>query len=539
MNVQPRAVQGTFNTAVVGETITGVVDNSGFVCIPSPFRVNGSKGLVLDGVPSNFIVSVILTDMNNVVKLVEARLSGLSAAGLLNAKAFIRFRKSDNSPITPADLAGVTVTVYNGCKIVNTGETAVNMKGDIRVEGNATLTNCSIIGSGYFGGKAVASGLLIEGSVFMSDNASFTKTAGVGVIGNLKMKDNGVVVLGDVIGLGVLDVTENARLQPTNLFLSEADLIMSGNALVTAGLNISGILRLKDNAKVAVREGFGLHAKATDGYKSFAAHYAFKTDFCNIASGNEKGLVENLVGYARRNFLVPVPHVASLGELNQYLIKCCLDYRNKHNVQSRTQSVLTAYEEEWYYLKQIPQYRFDTSRTASPIVSDYSTVRFDKNNYSVPIRFLRKAVTVKGYANEVCIFYEGEVIATYDRIYGSNRTEYRLEHYIDLLERKPRCVFQAKPVRANVTKELLDWGRLLTGGNAERVKLLRLCVDHGEERILSIKEQFPGNIIPSVDMVRAQLHEIPQSNVVYFKNEVEITTTDLARYDEKCGLAVR
>lgn len=140
----------------------------------------------------------------------------------------------------------------SGCKIVNTGETAVNMKGNIRVEGNATLTNCSIIGSGYFGGKAVASGLLIEGSVFMSDNASFTKTAGVGVIGNLKMKDNGIVVLGDVIGLGVLDVTENARLQPTNLFLSEADLIMSGNALVTAGLSISGILRLKDNAKVAV-----------------------------------------------------------------------------------------------------------------------------------------------------------------------------------------------------------------------------------------------------------------------------------------------
>lgn len=140
----------------------------------------------------------------------------------------------------------------SGCKIVNTGETAVNMKGNIRVEGNATLTNCSIIGSGYFGGKAVASGLLIEGSVFMSDNSSFTKTAGVGVIGNLKMKDNGIVVLGDVIGLGVLNVTENARLQPTNLFLSEADLIMSGNALVTAGLSVSGILRLKDNAKVAV-----------------------------------------------------------------------------------------------------------------------------------------------------------------------------------------------------------------------------------------------------------------------------------------------
>lgn len=139
----------------------------------------------------------------------------------------------------------------SGCKIVNTGETAVNMKGNIRVEGNAALTDCSITGSGYFGGKAVASGLLIEGSVFMSDNASFTKTAGAGVIGNLKMKDNGTAVLGDVTGPGVLSVTENARLQPANLVLQEADLIMSGNSSVTAGLNVSGILRLKDNAKVA------------------------------------------------------------------------------------------------------------------------------------------------------------------------------------------------------------------------------------------------------------------------------------------------
>lgn len=250
LNVQPRAVQGTFNTAVVGETITGVVDNSGFVCVPTPFRVNGPKGLVLDGVPSNFIVSVILTDMNNVVKLVEAHLSGLSAAGLLNVKAFIRFRKSDNSPITPADLAGVTVTVYNGCKIVNTGETAVNMKGNIRVEDNATLVNASVVGSGYFGGEAVASGLLIEGSVFMSDNASFTKTAGANVIRNLKMTDNGVVVLGDTHGLGVLSVSENARLQPTSLFLSDADLIMSGNAAVTSGMTISGILRLEDDARI-------------------------------------------------------------------------------------------------------------------------------------------------------------------------------------------------------------------------------------------------------------------------------------------------
>ncbi|WP_460642222.1 IS21 family transposase, partial [Lacrimispora brassicae] len=294
-----------------------------------------------------------------------------------------------------------------------------------------------------------------------------------------------------------------------------------------------------DNAKVAVKEGFGLHAKATDGYRSFAAHYAFKTDFCNIACGNEKGLVENLVGYARRNFMVPVPRVASLEELNKKLMADCLNYRNNHKVESHSLTVRESYNEEWYSLSAIPSYRFDTSRTATPGVGDYSTVRFDKNNYSVPVRYLRKIIVAKGYATKVCFFYDNEIIATYDRIYGSGKTAYRLEHYIDLLERKPRSVFQAKPVKANVTKELLDWGRMLPGGNAEMVKLLRLCVDYGEERILSIRQKLPQNLVPTVDMIRSQLHETPESNVLYFKHEIPVTSTDLTKYDEKCGVAAR
>lgn len=294
-----------------------------------------------------------------------------------------------------------------------------------------------------------------------------------------------------------------------------------------------------DNAKVAVKEGFGLHAKATDGYRSFAAHYAFKTDFCNVASGNEKGLVENLVGYARRNFMVPVPRVSSLEELNKKLMDDCLNYRNHHKVESHSLTVREAYEEEWYSLSSIPSYRFDTSRTATPGVGDYSTVRFDRNNYSVPIRYLRKTIIAKGYANKVCFFYDNEIIATYDRIYGSGKTVYRLEHYIDLLERKPRSVFQAKPVKTNVTKEILDWGHMLPGGNAEMVKLLRLCVDYGEERILSIRQQLPQNLVPTVDMIRSQLHETTESNVLYFKHEIPITSTDLTKYDEKCGVAAR
>lgn len=276
-----------------------------------------------------------------------------------------------------------------------------------------------------------------------------------------------------------------------------------------------------DNAKVAVKEGFGKHAIATDGYAAFAAHYAFQTDFCNIASGNEKGLVENLVGYSRRNFMVPVPKAKSLEELNAKIIEDCLNYRKTHKVQSRTISVNEAYHEERMYLHSVPVYRYDTSRTATPEVGDYSTVRFEKNNYSVPVRYLRRTVTVKGYADKVLIMYNGKLIATHDRLFGSGKTSYRLEHYIDLLERKPRSVFQAKPVRDTVAEELIDWGKKLPGGNAEMVKLLRLCVDHGEEKILAVKHSLPSGIIPTVDIIRTHLHKPAETNLIHMSNDIE------------------
>lgn len=292
-----------------------------------------------------------------------------------------------------------------------------------------------------------------------------------------------------------------------------------------------------DNAKVAVKEGFGRHAVATDGYAAFAAHYAFQTDFCNIASGNEKGLVENLVGYSRRNFMVPVPKAKSLEELNTKLIGDCLNYRRTHQVQSRTISVNEAYQEERKYLNAIPMYKYDTSRTATPEVGDYSTVRFEKNNYSVPVRYLRRTVTVKGYADKVLIIYNGKLIATHDRLFGSGKTSYRLEHYIDLLERKPRSVFQAKPVRDTVAEELIDWGKQLPGGNTEMVKLLRLCVDHGEEKILAIKHSIPSGIIPTVDIIRSYLHKPTENNLIHMSNDIEITDPDLIRFDKKCGVS--
>lgn len=253
LNVAPRVVQGTFNTTTVGETITGVTASTTRVCVPIPFRVNGPKGLTVK-FPTGFGGAIICTDIKGVVTSntgwVTAETSLSTSVQLRSHFAYVLAGKVGDVAITPADLAGVTVTVYNGCKIVNTGETAVNMKGNIRVEGNATLTGCSIIGSGYFGGNSIMSGVSISGCAYMNDNASIIRTAASGSIRDLKMTENAYAVLGDFALNGRIHLSDNARFTPTAAGLSEVDLVMKDNAVVSGAVTIGGVFTMKDNAKV-------------------------------------------------------------------------------------------------------------------------------------------------------------------------------------------------------------------------------------------------------------------------------------------------
>jgi hypothetical protein len=89
-----------------------------------------------------------------------------------------------------------------------------------------------------------------------------------------------------------------------------------------------------------------------------------------------------------------------------------------------------------------------------------------------------------------------------------------------------------------VALELIEWGMLFPGGNKDIVKLLRLCVDYGQNKVLSIKRQIPGGIVPTVDLVRSYLNQPASSSVIYLRNELEVETVDLAAYDRKYGMVV-
>lgn len=261
-----------------------------------------------------------------------------------------------------------------------------------------------------------------------------------------------------------------------------------------------------DNGKVAVKEGFGVFAKVQDRYKALAAHYAFQCDFCNIAAGHEKGLVEGLVGWARRNILVPIPRVETIEELNEEILRRCVNYRN-HQIKGKNQRVGEMALMTKTRLTALPKYRFDPSRSIIARVSDFSTVRFSYNQYSVPVKYAGKEVSVKGYGNEIVIIYQNTELARYPRSYDRGQTIYRLEHYLDLIEKRPRSVFNAKPVKDSISAELLDFGRKLSGPR-EMVKLLRLYTDYGEEKLLKAIETLKGSEI-TVEQIQA--HLIPVS----------------------------
>lgn len=141
----------------------------------------------------------------------------------------------------------------SGCKIVNTGETAVNMKGNIRVEGNATLTNCSIIGSGYFGGNSIAQGLTAEGVVYMKDNAVFAPTiSGTPKANILQMTDNASFT-GGWSGAGTrLVMSDNARYESLTNHNTLGFVEMHDNASVSGSgsVSVSGVLVLQDDASI-------------------------------------------------------------------------------------------------------------------------------------------------------------------------------------------------------------------------------------------------------------------------------------------------
>lgn len=202
-----------------------------------------------------------------------------------------------------------------------------------------------------------------------------------------------------------------------------------------------------DNLTTAVQKVLrGRDRIEQSGFSKFRAYYSFEARFCNPDSGHEKGGVEGLVGYARRNYMVPIPEAASLEELNDNVLGQCFSY-GEHKMAGRDRKVNELYEEEKEHLLPLPEAVFSNIQTSGSRADKYATVIVDKNRYSVPSGYTGFKVKVLLHADRVEIFTGTKKLATHERLYGNNKWSLKPDHYLELIQQRPLAFNSARPIQ--------------------------------------------------------------------------------------------
>jgi len=237
---------------------------------------------------------------------------------------------------------------------------------------------------------------------------------------------------------------------------------------------------LYDNSKIAVAKILGGEERQrTRAFSELQSYYLFADKFGRPAKGNDKGKVEGLVGYARRNFMVPIPRVSSWEELNTRL-EAESQKRRLRRLRGQTETIGERFERDRAAMLPLPAAPYEACEKIAGRVSSLSLVRYRSNDYSVPTQYGHRQVWVKGYVHQLVIACGSEVIARHERSYERETVVFDPMHYLALLEQKTRALDQAAPLAGWQLPEcfaqlrrLLE-ARLKKHGSREYVQVLRL-----------------------------------------------------------------
>lgn len=214
-----------------------------------------------------------------------------------------------------------------------------------------------------------------------------------------------------------------------------------------AFLYFGGVFRTLryDNLGSAVKKILRGHTRDEHTrFIAFRSHWQFTAQFCTPAQPHEKGGVEGEVGTFRRNHLVPVPAAPDLAALNAQLLRSCQEDENRL-IGERQQSVGALLVTERAYLLPLPEEGFDLAEVRSCVVDTKGCVKTNTNWYSTPLRAGTRA-EVRVLPSVVEVWQRGRLVACHERSYGRGEQILNLEHYLDVLERKPGALPNAKPL---------------------------------------------------------------------------------------------
>jgi transposase len=237
---------------------------------------------------------------------------------------------------------------------------------------------------------------------------------------------------------------------------------------------------LFDNTTLAVAKILGDGTrKRTITFSELQSHYLFEDRFGRPDKGNDKGNVEGVIGFGRRNFLVPMPRFESFEALNAWLEEQCLK-RQDAVLRGHSETIGERLLRDLDALMVLPPAPYDACEKVSTRATSISMVRYRGNDYSVPVAYAHHEVQVRGYVGDVVIGAGTEVIARHRRSYEKADMIFDPLHFLPLLERKVGALDQAAPLQGwDLPEEFATLRRLLEArmgkpGKREYVQVLRL-----------------------------------------------------------------
>lgn len=199
------------------------------------------------------------------------------------------------------------------------------------------------------------------------------------------------------------------------------------------------VLRMDNMTTAVAHIGQGAQRELAEGFSRFMLHYRFQPVFCNPASGNEKGNVENKVGYSRRNFFVPVPTITDFEQFNEKLWASCeKDSQRVH--YARQVPMCELWEEEKQKLLYLPPNEYSVFRYETVKLNKYGSATIDTNTYGLSPELAGQTAQARIYFDKVALYYEHALLKTYPRSYERNKEVLDWTQYVGALCKKPGAV---------------------------------------------------------------------------------------------------
>jgi transposase len=300
-----------------------------------------------------------------------------------------------------------------------------------------------------------------------------------------------------------------------------------------------GVFRLLryDNLKSAVKKILrGLRREETTRFIAFRSHWRFQSDFCTPAQPHEKGGIEGEAGYFRRNHWVPLPQARDLDELNTQLLAACrADERRL--IAGHSQPVGALMIEERAHLLPLAEQGFELAELSFPRVDGLGCVRVRTNLYSVPAP-PGKTVEVRLYPSYVEVRDEGCGIARHERCYERHQQVLDLEHYLDVLERKPGALIGSKPLASWRQRGLWpeSYDQLLAqliarhgqpSGTRQMIQVLSLIKPHGHQQVRTAVEEAVTLGCADAAAIR---HLVEAADLAHARSEL-MELSELSRFE--------